>query len=80
MEGRGVFAFLTPGGIHTGGVDRNALEEVRGSTEWCWKQGDEDKEFDLWKKPMLNRNIFTSKVSGSQMAVFKDLDYNFGIK
>lgn len=33
-EGRGVFAFLTPGGIHTGGVDRNALEEVRRRAEW----------------------------------------------
>lgn len=57
-EGCGVFAFLTPGGIRTGGVDRYALEEVCGSTEWCWKQGDEDNEFDSWKKTMCWTEMF----------------------
>lgn len=59
-EGRGVFAFLTPGGIDIGGVDRNALEEVRRRAEWGWKQGDgEDKEVELWGKnnSILKRNI-----------------------
>lgn len=41
------------------------------------KKGTRTKSLDLWKKH-VEQKYFYKQSQGSQMAVFKDLDYNLG--